>query len=170
MRDQTLRSERLLLRPPRAGDADDVYRNIADWDVIRMIARPPWPYPRELADAFVRTAEALMIEFENEVIGAIGIADRSFGGNLGFWLGKCHWGKGLMTEAARLLVAAYFENRGDVSLHSSYLVDNTASWRVQEKLGFIEVGSCTLHINSRGADLPGIRTLLTRTAFKAKSA
>ena len=164
----TLRSQRLTLRPARPDDASDVYHNINDWDVISMIARPPWPYPRELADEFVRTASSSVIEYEGEVVGAIGIAGRTHGYNLGFWLGKRYWGRGLMTEAATALLQSFFAQMGDEAVHSAYLVDNPASWRVQEKLGFVNVGPCRLNINSRGGDQPGVETLLTRQAFEAR--
>lgn len=168
MSQRVFRSKRLVLRPPRAADADDVYRNINDWDVISMIARPPWPYPRELADEFVRTASSSVIEYQGEVVGAIGIAGRTHGYNLGFWIGRRYWGRGLMTEAAATLIAAFFADMGDEAVHSAYLVDNPASWRVQEKLGFVTAGPCRLNINSRGGDQPGMKTLLTRAAFEAR--
>lgn len=162
---QEIATDRLLLRPPRAADAEDVYRNIADWEVVSRIARPPWPYPRALADEFVRTASAMVIEHDGEVIGAVGVAQRTHGHNLGYWLGRRHWGRGLMTEAAQGLIAAFFAERGDEPLHSSYLLDNVASWRVQEKLGFVAVAPCALRIASRDAELPGMTTLLRRDAF-----
>ncbi|MCB1503406.1 MAG: GNAT family N-acetyltransferase [Hyphomicrobiaceae bacterium] len=167
MPDQTYLTKRLLLRPPKPADAADVYRNIADWDVVRMIARPPWPYPRSLADEFVRTSSASVIEYKGEVIGAVGIAARSHGHNLGFWLGKRYWGQGFMTEAAAALITAFFADVGDVALNSSYLADNPASWRVQQKLGFVQTGPCVLQIASRDAELPGVKTVLTRAEFQA---
>ena len=171
MIDPVITTRRLILRGARAGDADDIYRNINDRDVICMIARPPWPYPRALADEFVATSDASMIEYDGEVIGAIGIAKRAHGFNLGFWIGKPHWGKGFMTEAAAGLIAAFFTDVPDEDLHyedlhSAYLVDNPASWRVQQKLGFKTVGPCMLQINSRGGAQPGFKTLLKREAFR----
>jgi RimJ/RimL family protein N-acetyltransferase len=167
--DLVLKSPRLILRPACAEDAEDVYRNINDRDVIRMIARPPWPYPRELADVFVRTTSSSVIEHDGEVVGAISIDGRQHGYNLGFWLGRRHWGKGLMSEAAATLIEAFFADLGDVSLYSAYLLDNRASWRVQEKLGFVKVDPCRLDINSRGGEQPGMQTLLARAAFEARS-
>jgi len=163
-----MRTVRLILRRPRAKDADDIYRNINDWDVIRMIARPPWPYPRSLAEEFVSVSSAHVIEYLGEVIGAVGIAGRQHGSNLGFWHGKRYRGKGLMTEAAAALVEVFFAEASDAKLHSSYLVENTGSWRVQEKLGFVQAGPCRLRFKSRGAELPGVSTVLTREAFEAR--
>lgn len=163
-----LTTNRLLLRAARVEDADDIYRNINDWDVVRMIARPPWPYPRELADEFVRTTSAAMIVYEGEVIGAVSVGGGSRGFNLGYWMGKRHWGKGLMTEAAAARLAAFYAEAGDVPVYSGYLDENPASWRVQAKLGFVPIGAETVAIASRGGGaVAGTRTLLTRRAFKA---
>lgn len=160
---------RLVLRAPRAADAADIYANINDWDVVSMIARPPWPYPRALADEFVANAIGHVIESGGEVIGAVGIARRDAAPNLGFWIGKRHWGNGLMTEAAAAYVGAFFDTTSrDETVYSSYLVENPASWRVQEKLGFIAVASCMLFNNARGVELPGMQTLLRRSEFEAR--
>ena len=48
-----LRTERLLLRPLRPTDAADLHRLVNDWEVARMLARVPFPYPRELADDWI---------------------------------------------------------------------------------------------------------------------
>lgn len=164
----TITTARLTLRPPRPEDADDIYRNISDWDVVRMIARPPWPYPRQLADEFVQTAKSHMIERNGEVIGAIGIGKSDQGYSLGYWLGKAHWGQGLMSEAAVALVDRFFRDTGEQELHSGYLLDNPPSWRVQEKLGFVPVKQRLIHFNARGAEQPVMETLLTHEAFEAR--
>jgi RimJ/RimL family protein N-acetyltransferase len=97
---------------------------------------------------FVRTTSSSVIEHDGEVVGAISIVGRQHGYNLGFWLCRRHWGK--LSEAVATLIEAFFADLGDVSLYSAYLLDNPASWRVQEKLGFVKVGPCRLDINSRG--------------------
>ncbi len=168
MLERILRSQHRIVRPPLPADADYFCRDINDWDVIRMIALPKWPYPRKLADVFVSTASSSVIECDGEVVGAIGIGRRGQGYNLGFWLGNRYSYKGFMTEAATTLIDAFFADRPDDTLHSAYIANNTASWRVQQKLGFIEVGSCRLNINSPGGDQPGMQTVLSRSAFEGR--
>ncbi len=168
MTQPTFTSTRLILRPPRLSDAEDIYLNINDWDVVSMIARPPWPYPRALADEFARTSTASVIEYEGKVIGAVGIGRPQHGYSLGFWLGKRFWGRGLMTEAAATLIAAFFRDIRDEPLNASYLLENQASWRVLEKLGFVPIARCSLRINSRDAELPGMQMRLMRETFEAR--
>lgn len=165
---QSYTTERLLLRRAKPEDASDIYRNIADWDVIKMLARPPWPYPRELADEYVRTTKAFMLEHQGAVIGTCTIDGREYGPMLGFWIGKDYWGKGLMTEAATRLVAAYFAETREDELHSSHLLDNPGSWRVQEKIGFRPKHEAKFFVNSRGGEHPAMVTVLPRHDFEAR--
>lgn len=50
----TLETERLILRPLRASDIEDVQRLFPQWDVVRWLsAEIPWPYPADGAQANV---------------------------------------------------------------------------------------------------------------------
>ena len=87
------RTERLLLRPGWAQDAPALFRSIADEGIIRNLARPPWPYRLEDAEAFLaaerRPDELALLIFRRtdedpELIGSIGVAqgpgdEREFG-------------------------------------------------------------------------------------------
>ncbi len=42
-----IRTERLLLRPLRADDAEPLFALFANWEVIRWLSLPPWPYTLE---------------------------------------------------------------------------------------------------------------------------
>ena len=55
---------------------------------------------------------------------------------LGYWLGKPYWGKGLMTEAAREIVRYGFEERNAEKIWCGYYKGNERSHRVAEKVGF----------------------------------
>ena len=55
---------------------------------------------------------------------------------LGFWLGKHFWGRGIMPEASRELLRHAFEELGMKKVWCGYYDGNTKSMRVQEKLGF----------------------------------
>lgn len=161
----TLHTQRLLLRPVKATDVEDIYRNIADWDVIRMLAMPPWPYTRADAETFVATARALMIVFDGEVIGGIGIGRRRPGDFIGYWLGKRFWLRGFAHEAAHAMIARHFDG-GKTTITSGYVADNDASAALQRKLGFRETGRGLLHIRSRDCEVEEIETVLTRDDFE----
>ena len=52
------RAARLALRPVREGDDEALFPLFADWDVIRWLSSPPWPYTREDMQSFIREQTA----------------------------------------------------------------------------------------------------------------
>lgn len=166
---ETLKTPRLTLRAVRPEDAEDIHRHIADWDVVRMLALPPWPYTRQDAIEFAALRTGHALECDDEVIGVAGIESRGGKVTLGYWIGRDHWGRGLMTEALTALVANHFERPDAEPLYAGYAFDNPASWRVQQKLGFVKVGEELTHIVSRGEKVREIKTKLTREEFEKAS-
>src|SRR5262245_65472669 len=51
---QPIRTERLVLRPLRTSDAEPLFALFADWEVVRRLSMPPWPYALEDAHSFIR--------------------------------------------------------------------------------------------------------------------
>ena len=59
---------------------------------------------------------------------------------IGYWIAKPYWNKGLCTEALKAMVKWCFEEEGFDKLWSDFFVDNPASGRVMEKCGFKDTG------------------------------
>jgi RimJ/RimL family protein N-acetyltransferase len=57
-------------------------------------------------------------------------------GEIGYWLDKSYWGKGLMTEAIWQVIHYSFDELKLHRLDLTHMVGNIASQRVAEKLGF----------------------------------
>ena len=70
-----------------------------------------------------------------------------------------------MTEAANALLAYGFAMHGWKSVQSSAFVDNPASLRVQEKLGFTVTGTGETWSRPRAARVETWTTRLTAEAF-----
>jgi RimJ/RimL family protein N-acetyltransferase len=156
------RTERLLLRPGWAEDAPTLARAIADESVVRNLATAPWPFALEDAEAFLAAPRDpampsfLITERTNSdpvIVGACGLGRRPSGAvELGYWIARAHWGKGFATEAGRALI--------DIAralklprLEASHFVDNPASGRVLEKLGFLPTGlSAARYSCARGGE------------------
>lgn len=156
------RTERLLLRPGWPEDAPALARAIADEQVVRNLATAPWPYALADAEAFLAAPrDPVMPSFlitertdgEPRIVGSCGLGRRPSGlVELGYWIARPHWGKGFATEAARALI--------DIArtlklprLEASHFVDNPASGRVLEKLGFVPTGlSAARYSCARGGD------------------
>jgi RimJ/RimL family protein N-acetyltransferase len=180
---KSIRTDRLLLRPLRADDAEAVFALFANWEVIRWLSSPPWPYTRKDASSFLELCERnaagdaaeLAIVLDSSLIGGIGMriwpARRLQSGPgpfVGYWLGQPYWGNGYMTEAARGVLAWIFAAHACDTIYSGVFADNAASLRVQEKLGFVRDGETTLYAKPRGGDFPHVNTKLTRSAFEAR--
>ena len=134
-----LRTERLALRALRAEDAAALHRLVNDWDVAKTLARVPFPYPRDLADEWIASTWAqiaageawhLAIADEDDaLVGCVGLTlNRGKGrAELGYWVGRRHWGKGLGPEAAGRLARWALDDLGVGAVHASALRDNTRS-------------------------------------------
>jgi RimJ/RimL family protein N-acetyltransferase len=72
---------------------------------------------------------------------------------LGFWLAKPFWGRGLMTEAARAVISSSRSCGPRAQIATGHLDENAASKRVIEKLGFVPTGERTARSLSRNADV-----------------
>jgi RimJ/RimL family protein N-acetyltransferase len=157
----TLRTSRLVLRPPESGDAARICLLAGDYDVARMTATIPHPYGEQQAAAWIESVQAgeegvvLAVLRAATLIGCAGY--RAFGqdhAELGYWIGKPYWGMGYATEAVGALIAHAFEAERFVFLAAGHFTDNPASARVIEKLGFVSVGGEVRDCEARGAKVP----------------
>ena len=156
------RTERLLLRPGWAEDAPTLARAIADEQVVRNLATAPWPYAIEDAEAFLAAPRdpampTFLITERTDgaprIVGSCGLGRRPSGAvELGYWIGRSHWGKGFATEAGRALIEIARALKLP-RLEASHFIDNPASGRVLEKLGFVPTGlSVERYSCARGGD------------------
>ena len=146
-----LRTTRLLLRPGWSQDAPALFKAIGDERIVRNLATAPWPYSLADAESFLaadrRPAEAslLIFRFENgapDLIGGIGFGLRRSGRtDFGYWIARPHWGRGYATEAGLALLATARHGLRLKRLDAGHFIDNPASGRVLEKLGFRPTGT-----------------------------
>ena len=143
------RTERLLLRPGWAEDAPALAQAIADEAIVRNLATAPWPFALRDAVAFLAAPlDPVLPSFliyartaaDPVLVGACGLDRRPSGAvELGYWIARDHWNRGFATEAGLALLAI----AGALALprlEASYFIDNPASGRVLEKLGFLPTG------------------------------
>jgi len=143
------RTDRLLLRPGWAEDAPALAAAIADQGIGRHLSTAPCPYPLRAAAALLgsprRPSLPSFLIFERTegapaLVGSCGLGRRPSGAvELGYWIARAHWGRGFATEAGIALLDIA-NALGIERLEASYFVDNPASGRVLEKLGFQPTG------------------------------
>jgi RimJ/RimL family protein N-acetyltransferase len=169
-----IETERLVLRLIAETDLDDLVAEINDYDIARMTARIPHPYTAADARAYLALQEArgrttdavsLTIEYAGKLIGGISIFSMPWRSELGYWLGRAHWGKGFATEAGRAILAHGFEVLNLRLVHCRVACDNPASARVQQKLGFRRIGFDIGRSLARGTDVEHIHSVLPRARF-----
>ena len=157
-----LRTERLALRVLRTDDAAALHRLVNDWEVAKTLARVPFPYPRSLADEWIASTWAQIASGEAWHLAVTGADDALLGGagltldrrrgraELGYWIGRPHWGKGLGQEAASRLARWALDELGVEAVHASALRDNARSIALLRRLGFRDTGEGAQPFLSRG--------------------
>lgn len=154
MKFDALRTERLLLRPPRSSDTVDLHARRNDADVARY---QDWQVPYPLDRAEVLVTESLELEgptpghwwmitiadpTDAAVLGdlAVHITDDGHTAEVGYSLSRSAWGKGYATEALDPLVTHLFETVGVTRIEGKLHPDNPASAMVLERVGMLFEG------------------------------
>lgn len=149
----TLAGPRVLLRPLREADADDVWTIFSDADVMqyrdgeRMISmHDAARYIAEVQEAFRRRELfewGIAERGTDRVIGTstlLHLNPTHRRGELGFALGRAHWNMGLATEAVSTLIAFAFGELGLRRLEADADPRNARSLRLLQRLGFEREG------------------------------
>jgi len=140
-----------LLRPLELADAESLAHHANDRGVWQNL-RDRFPHPYSHADA-VEYIEHLRsrpvqtsfgIDVGGKAIGSISlmigddIARQS--AELGYWIGREFWGRGIMVDAVRAITQYAFDVLGLVRVFAVPFVTSTRSSRVLEKAGYVREG------------------------------
>jgi RimJ/RimL family protein N-acetyltransferase len=158
------RTPRLLLRPGFPEDAPALAAAIADEAIVQNLASVPWPFRIRDAEAFLASPRdpilpsLLILErtaAAPQLVGSCGLGRRPSGAvEMGYWIARPFWGRGLATEACAALLDIG-RTLGLRQLEGAHFLDNPASGRVLEKLGFEPVGIVAPRMScARGAEVP----------------
>jgi len=146
-----LETEHLRLRAPDLEDAEEVFATYArDPEVTRYLSFRPHQHVAQSRD-FLRRCVAnwaaegpytwLITRREDDrLLGVIDARPQGHRVELGYALGREHWGRGIMTEAVRAVIAWAL---GQPEIHRVWAVcdvDNGASARVLENAGMEREG------------------------------
>lgn len=132
----------------------------SDFDISRMTGSIPFPFPElaaELRILIFNTAWARDKEYSYAIsqdggtfMGMISLFKRTEKSDLeiGYWLGRPHWGKGIVSEACRAIIKEAKETLGVKKLVAGVFHDNPASMKILEKIGFIPTGESGLYFSN----------------------
>ena len=178
--DRIIETERLRLRPLRDDDARDIALLINTYDIAKNLARVPFPYALADAEEFLRWLKTCKGQSRFSAIclrssgdGLQGIISYEWNETkqdveMGYWLVKDQWGKGLMSEAAKAMVSHAFEVAGVNDMMSCYFNENPASGKVLRRVGFETVGACLQISKAQGKEVPVTNMRLTRERWLGK--
>jgi RimJ/RimL family protein N-acetyltransferase len=163
--DGTTSDDAVTLRPLTTADLDAVFDQMRDPESVRMaafIARDP--DDRVLFDRHMHklladpTITVRAIVRDDELVGTVGafVADGDL--EVTYWVDRAWWGRGIATRALALLL----EDVTDRPVHGRVAVDNLASRRVLEKVGFRAIGTEVAFASARGAEIEEVVLRLDR--------
>lgn len=143
----TMQTKRLILRPWREDDAEELFRYASDPDVGPPAGWQPHTSvenSRDIIRDVLSAPEtyAVCLKENGKPIGSIGfhradLAELPDEYELGYWIGKLFWGQGLIPEASREMLRYAFCELGMSRIWCGHYDGNIKSRRVQEKLGFV---------------------------------
>lgn len=175
---QPLDAARLRLRRLEASDAPAMAALAGDWDVARWTAQIPHPYDIKAAQDFVARAQAsadahifaIETRLDGVLVGCCGFGHHWGPNEIGYWIGRPHWGRGYAAEALRRMLRLCFRNFALDAVGAEILPDNAASRRVLEKLGFAAAGTVERDLPARGRSAVLDRLVLERKVWERQQA
>ena len=146
---QTIETRRLVLRPFRLEDAEDMFRNWAsDPEVTYFLT---WPthqsvdVTRFVLNGWLSHYEdggffnwAIELKESGSVVGSIAVVrleENIDAAEIGYCLGRAFWGRGIMPEALRAVINYLFDTVGVNRICACHDVKNPKSGRVMAKAG-----------------------------------
>jgi [ribosomal protein S5]-alanine N-acetyltransferase len=139
------------LREWRKGDVVSLQKHADNININSyLLDRFPNPYTTKAARSWIalmliqKPQVNFAIDVRGFAIGVIGLDLREDvyrkAPLLGYWLSETFWGRGIMTEAIKIIVDYGFNNLDIVRIQAGVLSNNPRSMRVLEKAGFVKEG------------------------------
>ena len=123
-------------------------KNINDRGIIRNTLIPFFPYTLKHAKEWVKKnlkedkkKKPKMINFvidiNKEVVGSVGFAKiEGHRAEIGYWLARKYWNKGIMTKATKSITKFGFEKLGFKRIYGYVFSFNKPSMKVLKKAGY----------------------------------
>jgi RimJ/RimL family protein N-acetyltransferase len=141
-------------------DKPALVQHLNDRDIYERTLRIPFPYTAVDADEWLalvaritqqqgRPVHWTIRTADGALIGACGFdgfqVGKSHRAEIGYWLAKPFWGRGLMTAVVQRLCRFAFDNFGLTKITAHVFAHNPASARVLEKCSFRQEGYLRKH-------------------------
>jgi RimJ/RimL family protein N-acetyltransferase len=149
----------------QGSDKTALIAHLNDRDIYERTLRIPFPYTDASANewlalvAKITEQQGQQVHFairkdDDALIGGCGFDGFQLGtshrAEIGYWLAKPYWGRGIMTAVVQRLCQHAFDEFGLVKIIAHIFVGNSGSARVLEKCGFQEEGFLRKHFVKDG--------------------
>jgi len=149
----TIHAQRVTLRPLADQDASCLFQIYSDPEVMRYWGGAAMKHPREAKDFLAEVHQDLRLRkciqwgiarrTDDRIVGTLAIFTLDVvarKGEIGFALGRAHWGRGYMREALQAALAYGFDKMGLRRVEADVDPRNLASIRLLERAGFRKEG------------------------------
>lgn len=160
---RNIETHRLILRKLTLNDAKDMFEYASDPEVAKYVT---WNYHKSIEDS-ISFLKSVIQKYEkkgvsewgivykenNKLIGTCGYVwwlPAHARAEIGYALSRMYWNKGLMTEAVKEVIKFGFEKMALNRIEARCKMENIASQRVLEKLGFVFEGVMRSVIFAKG--------------------
>ena len=158
-------NEQIHLSEFQPTDQAACLEHLEEKEIYDRTLRIPYPYTEADFQAWLRIVEKATIQqgrpihwaIRNEedfLIGGSGFDNLQIGkshrAEIGYWLAKPYWGRGIMTAVVRRACEFAFAEFGLAKIEAHAFAENVASARVLEKCGFQQEGYLRKHFLKDG--------------------
>jgi RimJ/RimL family protein N-acetyltransferase len=152
--------ERIHLSEFKSSDKAACVEHLKEKEIYDRTLRIPYPYSEADFETWLAIVEKTTQQQGRPVSWAIRDEDglliggsgfdgfqvgKSHRAEIGYWLAKPYWGRGIMTAVVRRLCEFGFSEFGLVKITANVFATNAASARVLEKCGFVQEGYLRKH-------------------------
>ncbi|MFH1656616.1 MAG: GNAT family protein [Candidatus Nealsonbacteria bacterium] len=144
------KSTRIKLRKLKISDAEFLCKNANDKDIVRYTYVFPPPFNIKKAKEFIRKIQkewkdkksfefGIELKKSRKLIGTVNIFNinyRNKKAEVGLWLSKKYWGRGLAEESLSLLLCSGFNKLKLKKFQARILHKNIFAQKLIEKMGF----------------------------------
>jgi RimJ/RimL family protein N-acetyltransferase len=158
-------NDQVGLTEMRVTDKAALIEHLNDRDIYDRTLRIPYPYTEADAEAWLalvaRATEEqghpvtwAIRDRQDHLVGAVGFSELQLGqshrAEIGYWLARPHWGRGIMTAVVRTACGHAFGEWELLKIVAHVRPNNLASARVLEKNGFVQEGYLRRHFRKDG--------------------
>lgn len=143
------------ISPLKDEDTKALVKWLNDKDIYKRTLIIPYPYSEQDAKDFIKYARMKNNKFgremewairksDGELIGVIGLRgseSNRYKDEIGYWLAKDYWGKGIMKRTLKTITNIATEQYGLVRIEAPIFSFNLHSQKVAEKCGYIPEGT-----------------------------